>query len=184
MINKTIKALYLYNGVFMLAASLLGPLYALYVSKFSVNPTDIGLSWGLYLFSSTICMFALTKYGDGIKRKRNLLLGGYLVRAIVWFLYISVGSLGELFLLQVILGIGEGLGSPAHNAIFAEHLDKGRHIQEFSGQGIIFNFIAAVAAVIGGFIVNQYGFGVLFVIMGFLALVSFFGILLEPKKII
>ena len=37
-----------------------------------------------------------------------------------------------LLVAQFLLGIGEAVGTPAFDVIFAEHLDKGKHINEYS----------------------------------------------------
>jgi MFS family permease len=100
-----------------------------------------------------------------------------------WFLYIGVGNLFQLVLLQILLGLGDAAGSPSFNAIFAEHLDLGKHIQEYSQWIIIGNFLTAAGTLTGGLVASMFGFRWLFIFMGTLALVSFLGRFDPAKKI-
>ena len=119
-----------------------------------------------------------------MKEKEYLLLAGFLARAIVWFSFPFVTTVFLLVLFQILLGIGEALGSPAFDALFAEHLDDGHHIREYTDWKLIANIASAVAVILGGVIINDFGFSALFFIMGSLALISFFGILLKPRNLL
>jgi MFS family permease len=184
MVNKALRTLWIYNGLFVLAGGLFGPLYAVYVQGITPNITIISSSWALFLMSSTLVTFFISRVGDKIKEKEFLLMIGFLLRAFVWIMYIFVGSIFMLMILQVLLGIGDALGSPAFNSLVAEHLDKNRHIEEYSDMTIIFNFSSAIATMLGGLIVAQFGFPILFIIMAVLALLSFFGIFFKPRKLL
>jgi MFS family permease len=89
-----------------------------------------------------------------------------------------------LIILQVVLGLGEALGTPSWNAIFAKHLDEKKEIMDYSNWDIINNLMIAVATVVGGVLVTCFGFNFLFVIMGLLAFVSFVGVLVTPRKVL
>jgi MFS family permease len=183
-VNKALRTLYLYNGIFVLAGGLFGPLYAVYLQGIGATVQTITLSWSLFLISTTIFTFVVSRYGDTLKDKRLPLLAGFLIRAIVWLSYIFVDSVAMLCLLQIILGLGEALGSPVFNSLVAEHLDKGHHIRDYSDMNMIFTITSAAAAIMGGFIVVTLGFSYLFVSMSVLAMISFFGILLQPKRLL
>jgi MFS family permease len=181
-INKSLKILFLFNGVFVFAAMLLGPLYAVYVESIDKNILVVSITWAVFLASATFFTFIVSKKGDSVKEKEYLLMGGFLIRGLSWLLFIFVGSIFHLILVQIFLGIGEAFGSPSFDAIFAEHLDDGMQIKEYSSWKLIVNGATAIAAVIGGLIVVNFGFTTLFIIMSFLAFVSFFGVLFLPRE--
>ena len=182
--NKALKTLFVFNGLFLFAGSLLGPLYAIFVEKITRGIFPITLSWSMFLISTTIFTILVAKIGDRIKEKEYLLMLGYVIRAVVWFSYIFIQDFYILLLAQFILGIGEATGTPAFDAIFAEHLDKGKHIFEYSQWKVISNIVLAIGTVLGGLIAERFGFSPLFFFMSILAMVSCIGIWLKPRKLL
>lgn len=181
--NSALRLLFIFNSIFVLAGSLLGPLYAVYVQRLSHDGVlTISTSWSVFLFSTTLFMFLISRVGDRA-HKDDLLISGFLVRAFVWISYIFIHSITALILLQILLGLGEALGTPAFSAIFAEHLDKNAHIKEYADYQLISNILSASGVLFGGFVVSTYGFKPLFLLMAILAFISTLGILLRPKKI-
>ena len=180
MVNKVLKLLFLYNGIFVLSGSLLGPLYALYVEKLDAGILPVSFSWAIFLASATFFIYIISKLGDGIKHKRFFLAGGYLVRGVCWFCMGFITSMEQLFIIQFVLGIGEALGTPAFDAIFAEHLDKNKHIMDYSDWKVISNGVLVLGTLMGGFIVSRYGFQPLLIGMSALAMISLIGVLVNP----
>lgn len=181
--NKYLKTLFFYNGIFVFASHLLGPLYALYVKDIDSSIMSVSISWSAFLFSTVIFTLLISSVGDKVKHKEYLLSAGYFVRAFVWFSYIFVGDITTLVLLQILLGVGESLGTPAYDALLAEHLDRGHHIADYANWKIISSLAGAISVFIGGYIVDSFGFKYLFVLMAFLALVGGFGVLTKIKRI-
>ena len=182
--NKALKTLFIFNGIFVFAASLLGPLYAVFVETIDANIISVSISWSVFLISTTLCMLVVRRYGDFIAEKEYLLIAGYLVRALAWFLFPSLSTVFGLILLQGLLGLGEALGTPAYDAIFAEHLEKDKHVKNYSEWKLISNILGAVAVVLGGILVNEVGFSILFYVMGTLALLSAIGIWTKPRRLL
>lgn len=182
--NKALRTLYLYNGIFVFAGGMLGPLFALFVEEIDKSVFSVSLTWFVFLFSATIFMVFVEKYGDQVMEKEYLLMGGFLIRAIVWFLFPFIGTLFWLIVAQILLGLGEALGTPAYDVIFAEHLDKDRHVKEYTDWKLISNIVGSFAVLLGGILVKYTGFSILFFLMGMMALISFFGILWTPRKVL
>ncbi len=183
-INKPLRVLFILNSIFVFAGSLLGPLYAIYVRGIDSKVISVSFSWAVFMFSSTVFMYFVSKYGDRVKEQEYLLAGGFLVRCLAWFGYIFVSNLPSLIMLQIVLGLGEALGTPSWNAIFANHLDEKKEIMDYSNWDIIKNLMIAVATVVGGVLVTCFGFNLLFAVMGLLAFVSFIGVLITPRKVL
>ena len=177
--NHFLRTLFIYNGIFVFASGLIGPLYAVYVQKFDSKVSSISLSWGIFLISTTFFLFLLSRFGDQLKNKKALLMAGFAIRAISWVSYIFVGDLTGLILVQILLGIGEALGTPSFEALFAEHLDRGKHIMNYSEWKLIVNATSAIAVIFGGFFIDKFGFNYLFIFMSIMALISFWGVLVH-----
>ncbi len=182
--NNALKTLFIFNGIFVFAGALLGPMYAIFVESIDPSIFSVSISWSAFLLSTTIFMIIIRKYGDSVFEKEYLLLWGYLVRAVAWFSFPFISTIMVLIFLQILLGLGEALGTPSFDTIFAQHIDKGREIKEYAEWKLISNVGGAIAIIIGGFIVNYFGFNFLFFLMGFLALISFLGIFLKPRDLL
>lgn len=182
--NKSLKILFIYNGIFVFAGSLLGPLYAVYVGLLDKNILSVSITWSAFLIATVIFTLIISKIGDRIKEKEYLLMAGFLVRATAWLLFIFAGNVFHLILLQTLLGLGEALGTPVFDALFAEHLDGGQHIKEYSNWKLVLSGATGIGTTIGGLIATVFGFQWLFISMSVLAVVSFVGVLIQPRKLL
>jgi MFS family permease len=179
--NKILKILFLYNGIFVLGGSLLGPLYTVFVQGINKEIFSISISWATFLLSATVFTYIVSRIKDKVVSKRVMLCLGYGFRAACWLSFIFVTNLHQLVIIQFFLGIGEALGTPAFEAVFAEHLDRNRHLMDYSDWKVIANGVLVAGTLLGGLIVNYFGFNYLFLLMGLLALLSLAGIALNPS---
>jgi hypothetical protein len=182
--NRSLKTLFLYQGIFVFAHYLIGPIFAVFVEGIGNSIINISIAISVALWSNTFFTYIISKYGDKVKEKEYLLMVGYLVRAIVWASYPFVRNFQSLILLQVLIGFGESFGVTSFSSIFAEHLDRGKYIREYGSWHWISNIIAGIATAMGGFIITAFGFSTLFFIMSGLAIISFFGILFKPRNLL
>jgi len=182
--NKALTTLFFFNGIFVFGGSLLGPLYSIYVEGITGNIISVSTSWAVFMFVATLGTAVAAQFGDALKEKEYLLLAGFLLRAIGWFCFLFATSYMHILLIQVILGIGEAVGTPSFDAIFAEHLDKGKHVNEYSSWKVLNNLVGTIGTIIGGIVATRWGFPILFIGMGVLAIISFIGILTRPRKLL
>lgn len=180
--NKSLKILLSVNSIFVLAVNLLGPLYALYIERLGGSIAVVSGTWSVMLLTTTLVNFALIRYGDRIKEHEFFLIVGYILRAIAWIGFVFAHSLSAIILLQIIIGLGEAVGSTGFDAIMAEHLDKSSHIRDYAVWKTISSLLASFATLIGGVIVTFYGFGPMFYFMGTLALGCAIFVYLLPRK--
>ena len=76
------------------------------------------------------------------------------------------------------------MGTPSFSAIFAEHVNRENDVSMFADWSVISNVIMALGTILGGLLVTVWGFNVLFVIMAFMAMVSFTIILMMPRRVL
>ena len=184
-LKKSLKALFILNGVFVLASHLLGPLYAVFVQdEIGGTAFIVSVSWSVFIISSLIFTLFITKYGDRVKEREYLLAAGFLVRAISWALYIFATNLYALLAIQVLIGLGEALGSPAFSALLAQHINQKKAVREYAIWSIVAKIAAATSTAIGGIVVANYSFTPVFIAMTILALVSFLMLLRLPRRLL
>jgi hypothetical protein len=91
-------------------------------------------------------------------------------------------NVSSLFIYYGVIGMGLGIASPAKNCLFSSHLDKDKEVTEWSiYDGFVFMGMA-MAATIGGFVANRYGFTFLFYLVAITNLLSIILYILYAKK--
>lgn len=171
--NKKLKFILFSNALFVFAGNLFLPLYALFVVKVGGDAKLAGLLIGLQYFASTVASFIIIKLRDKTKLDQELLQANFLLRCFAWLLVGLNPNLLTLIFAQIISGVSEAIGTPAFNALVSENLDDKEHIKEWGTWELVRNPVIAVSGVVGGFVVTTFGFTSLFLLMSFLAFISF-----------
>lgn len=109
---------------------------------------------------------------------------GYLLLAVVPFLYIFVGKPIHLYLVQGLYGLANSMAYPGWMALFTRHIDKGKEGFSWSFYSTAANIAAAAGAALGGIVAQRMGFHFLFIFVGCFALVGAFCFLLNRSAII
>jgi len=182
--NLALKVLIISNAIYMFAALLLGPLYAVYVQGIGGGVLLVSVSTAVFYVSSTLFLLFVAKVGDRVKEKELLLASSYVVRGLAFLSLIFVNNALLLILLQVLFGLGDALGTPIFGALFAKHTIKKEEVLEYSDWSLIANLVMALGTLIGGFIVSGLGFTFLFVTIGILCFISAGWILFTPRKVL
>lgn len=180
--NKAIRALLIYNTLFVFAGGLLGPLYAIFAEGIGADIKTISFSLSVFMISATMGMIIIRKFGDQKYNKKNMLAVAYMIRAIAWLSFIFISSKSGLFFIQAILGIGEALGTPAYGALYAENLDKNKHMREFADRKILVNIGSAISVALGSLVVEKYGFNTLFICMSSIAMYCSISTFARPES--
>lgn len=183
--NLALKILLLSDGLFILAAASLGPIYAIFVEEVGGDILTAGISFAIFAFVMGILILILGRIEDTILKETELwIFAGYLILAFGFFSYSFVKFPWQLFIVQIILGIGEAIQTPAYSAVYSRHLEPKRYAFQWGAWDATRNFATAIGAVVGAVLVTLFGFKILFVIMGTLALISSIIIYFTPRKIL
>lgn len=179
--NLALKTLFVSNSIYYFAAMLLGPLYAVYVSRIGGGVLLVSISTGVFYVATTLFLVFMARWGDKVFRKELLLVASYIIRGIGFFGYIFINSPFLLILVQVIHALAESIGTPTFGALFAKHLDKKEEVLEYSDWSIVANLTMALGTIVGGFLANSLGFNFLFTVIGILCFMSAGWVLITPK---
>src|SRR3989338_1836928 len=91
--KRNLRIFTLSNSLMAFAFGLFGPFYYIFIN-------DFGIAMGLVVLSGALVSLFTGKYSDKFGRKPFLILGGY-ASAILVFLYTIIGSIWQLYLLQI-----------------------------------------------------------------------------------
>jgi len=157
----------------VISGNLLGPLFAIFVSSFNATAFQVSVSWATMIIAGLLTSVVVSRFiGDSTRRSVGLVTAGYVISAFAWLAYIAVDNIPQLLIVQVFLGVGLAIGTAPFQALFAEHLDKGKHIHDYADKQIISKVIEFSAVLAGGAILTLFGFDVLFMIMSLLTLLA------------
>lgn len=172
------------NAIILFAGAMLGPIYALFVEEIGGSLLDASIAGAVFALTAGITTLISGRYVDKIRENEYIIVLGYLIMALGFYLYIFVDTIFLLLIIQVIIGLGEAIYSPAFDALYSKHLDKKKSGLEWGVWESTDYFSAALAALVGGVVVTNFGFSAMFVIMGSISLISAVYIVLLPRKVL
>ena len=169
--KRRLKLLLLFDVFFMVAAGMLGPIYAVYVEHIGGDILDIGYSWALFSVFAGVLTLVMGKIEE-YKSRINMAILGYFIKIPCFIAYAFISHPYQLFIVQIILGISAAIGTPAYDALFSRALKKGKESFEWGLWEFSYQISSAGSAIIGSFIVQFFGFKTLFSTMALLATVG------------
>lgn len=181
--RKQIKILLLCSYLNVFAYALFSPLYAIFVQKLDSNLFVISSSWGVYALFQGVVMIIFGKVEDRLTDKRPMIVAGYFLLAIGAVSFAFITTITQLYLVQAINAVANGILLPAWKSVYSKAQDKGKEAQEwslFDGGNLI---LVSIAAFTGGYLVTKVGFTNLFFIIFFVQLLTaFFSMRILRKK--
>lgn len=170
--QRTLKILLLSSALFTLAGGLFGPIYAVFVKEIGGDLLTAGSAYAAFAISAGILTYLISRWEDHVKHQEKLVVLGFSLSCLGFLGYLVIRNPIDLFIVQIIFGIGEAIGTPAYDGIYSRHLDKGKYVSEWGLWESVDYIVAGVAAAIGGLLASIYGFRFLFVIMFILSLLG------------
>lgn len=155
-----------------LALGMIGPIYAIFVENIGGDILDVGWAYFVFTFTSGAVLYLISTWENKIKHKEKLVVLGYLINALGCFLYFFVDTQMALLVVQVVLGIGVAVVSPAFDSIYSHFVTSEKEASDWGAWEAMGYFVAAIGAVAGSMIANTFGFGALFLVMSAAALVG------------
>jgi len=183
-LNRALRIMLVTNSLVLLAGAMLGPIYAIYVERIGGDLLDASFAGGIFALVAGLTVLISGNLSDRIREKELVVVAGYLTIGLGFLMYLWVESVLMVFLIQVIIGLGEAIYSPAFDAVYSEHLDKGKSGLQWGWWEAVNYFTYAVGAVIGGLIVVNLGFEWVFIFMAGLSFGSALYIYLLPRKVL
>jgi MFS family permease len=170
--NRVIRLLLWLDGFFFFSVGLLGPIYAIFVEQIGGDILDAGITFAVYSIGIGVFAWIVSRLEDRIKYQPAFLLIGYAIRALGIAGYLFVHSPMQLFLVQAIVAIGIALNSPVYDALFSKNLDRSRAASEWGDWEAMHYITTGVAAIVGAWIADSFGFRALLITMFVVALMS------------
>ncbi|MBD0402585.1 MFS transporter [Flammeovirga sp. EKP202] len=170
--HKNIKLLLLASIFTHMGANLLAPIYAIFIENIGGTLIDAGIAVGVYAIFKGIFYFLFDKIDETKLSKRAMMCIGYALMGVGYGLYVFASSPIHVFLIQIIISLGETVINPSWSAIIAMSLKKGKEKSIYSHFYGYRSLSEGIAAIIGALFAMQFGFALVFSLMAFFSLAS------------
>jgi MFS family permease len=185
-INRVVRTLITVDFFYNSAFGSFGPVFAIFIigGIEGGSAAVAGLATTTYWVVKSLVQLPIARFLDRTDGERDdfwALFFGYFAGALVPFGYLFATEPWHLYVLQGFFGFAMAFAVPGWYAIFTRHVDQWRIGFEWSLQSVFAVGMAyALAAAVGGFVVDALGFRALFVGAGVLGI--FAALLLLPLR--
>jgi predicted MFS family arabinose efflux permease len=166
------KVLLIASSLWYFGEGLFGPLFAVYAEKMGGDILDITEAWAAYLVATGVFYVLVGKIINKSKYKKQVMIFGYALNALLTFGYIFVYDTKTLLIIQVGLGIAEALSTPIWDSLFATNLEDTENTFHWGLATGHTHFISGIAIAIGGLVAHYLSFNTLFIIMGCIQVIA------------
>jgi MFS family permease len=163
--NKGLRYLLMSDFWAVLALSMIGPIYAIFVERIGGDILEASTGYFAFMFTSAIAILLIGRWTDRKKNLEKFIFYGYALNTFGCLMYLLVDSQQMFVLTQIVLGLGVALKLPAYDALYSIYLEEHKEATEWGYWEALQYFATALAAIIGGIVVKYLGFKILFVIM-------------------
>jgi MFS family permease len=177
-ISSKVISYLIYSDVFFWSAwGLLGPIFPIFIINNiqGGTPLVVGIASAIFLIVRSLLRVPLGILLDKCISEKDdyfVLVVGLFITALIPFGYVISTLPWHLYFLQTIYGIGMALIMAGWSAIFTRHIEKGKESTQWGIDSMAVGLSAGIMGVVGGWLVTEYGFNLVFVIAGILGVLS------------
>ncbi|MCX6791285.1 MAG: MFS transporter, partial [Candidatus Gribaldobacteria bacterium] len=139
------------------------PVFAIFSQQVGGDIADAGIAAAIFLLATSFLEWPVGKLLDKYKEKWFIVID-YFLEALVFLGYIFVVNKWQLFGLQVLLGLANAIGNPAWESMFDKHTPNKRSGSSWASSYLYSGCFAALGIIIGTFLIDGFGFKIVFVI--------------------
>ena len=163
---------------FILAAEMLGPIYAIFVRSIGGDILEAGAAWSIFMIISGVGIFFMGRIENKLRKDKFFMICGYSLICLGFLGYYFISNVTQLFIIQIVLGIGTMIVIPARDSFYTQYLEKGKFTSQWAAWESVAYITSGLGALIGAFIAKIFGFKYLFLIM---FTMSFVGLILSMQ---
>lgn len=175
--HRILRVLILSDLFILGGFGLIQPVFAIFILQ-QINQatvTAVGLAVAVQLLTKALFQSFVGRWSDeerGNRRELGTLFVGSLIMSLVPLGYFFSHTLAQVFFLQFAYGLGGALAYPGWMVIFTRYLRHDKAGYEWGAYNTIITLGTAATAFLGAYIVDQYSFQHLFVLICGLSLLG------------
>jgi DHA1 family multidrug resistance protein-like MFS transporter len=140
---------------------LIGPFYVVHVERLSGGMEKLGIAFSIMILFQSLTSYLAGHFSDRLGRRPFLFLTAY-IDAIVLFLYTVISGTYQLYILQGMLGITNGIAETVSTSLLGDLTVKEKRGKAIGRFNAIVSLSSAVGLALGGYMVKLYGLKSLF----------------------
>lgn len=188
-INKLVRYFIMSDLTLFAGWGLALPIFAVFVVEEVAGATvvTVGILAAIYWLVGSVVQIPVAMLLDKTEGEKDdfyVLTLGLFLASISAFLFLTVKTIPQLYLVQALHSTAFALYVPSWLAIFSRHIDRSSIALSWSLSRTAWGVATGVAGLFGGLIANAYGFAWVFVGAGVLSLVSVLIVWLVPDLIL
>lgn len=189
-INPVVKIFVIADFFYNAAFASFAPVFAIFITgQIAGGSASVaGFATATYWVVKSIFQLPVARFLDKTDGERDdfwAMWAGYFFTGFIPMAYLFASEPWHLYVIQGIYGFLMSWLVPAWYSIFTRHVDKWRISFEWSLESVFSVGLAtAGAAALGGYLVDKFGFELLFVVSGVTAILSSFMVLLVKRHLI
>lgn len=149
------------SSVWAVIFGLIGPFYVVQVERLSGGMEKLGIAFGIMVLVQSGTAYCAGHYSDSLGRKPFLFLTAY-AGALILFLYTVIHETYQLYLLQGLLGVTQGVADTITTSFLGDLTKKERRGRAIGSFNAIVGLGSAAGLSIGGYVAKLYGLQSLF----------------------
>lgn len=172
--NKTLKLLITADIFLFTGMGFIVPILSIYINDDLIGGSLLaaGIASTLYMLSKAMLQIPISKLVDKYDHRRLFVLSGYVLIALTPFMYIIMKNIYQLYIIQILYGIGSAVAFPAWWSLFSTHVEKHHEGYDWSVYSSLVMVGTAISASIGAGMAQYLGFKFTFLLVGIFAVIS------------
>ncbi len=169
-LNRSLRILITVNAILVFIVGLFAPFYAVFIASLGGSIALAGFAWALYSLVAGVLILLFSNWQLKIKEQELLIALGYIIRAGVFLSYAFMTSLPQLLATQILWGVATAISTPAFDAVYAKHTTQEDSIVQWGGWEGIAAIATGAAALVGGVMIQSFGYHAIFMVMAVISL--------------
>ena len=167
-VNPVILTLMISDSIVLTGFGLVEPVFAIFVSEIHGGSVlSVGISTAIFMTVKSLFQLPFSRFVDkhdhsAAHPHRHLatrfLWAGMALILSAPFLYYFATDIRQVYAIQALYGLGSALAYPTWLKLWETHIDKGRESFEWTLYSTVTSMTVALAAVVGGALVEAIGF--------------------------
>ncbi len=183
-LNGSLRILLIVSGLFTFAFGMFSPIYAIFVESIGEDLVAAANAWAVFSLTAGLLTFVVGKWENEIKETELGIVYSQFILGFAYILYYLTDGILMLYLAQACLGAGMAFFWPAFHSTYGKHTDRKEAAWQWSLYDGLAYLLPAIAAVVGGWTVEHYGFGLIFMVMAGISFFCGLFILVLPRKVL